>query len=226
MATDNYHKEHRLRIKERFLNEGMDSFSSHQVLELLLFYGIPHKDTNATAHKLLDKFGSLSGVFNADYNELSAEPGLGPHSALLLKMIPELARRYSKDRWNKKTQITDSKSAGTYAVSLFIGIEKEVFYMICLDSQSHVIMPVRISEGTINEAMIYPRDIIENALRYKATMVIFSHNHPGGSTEPSLADMEMTRKLSKALDIISVRIMDHIIVAGEMYYSLAEKHLI
>jgi len=130
------------------------------------------------------------------------------------------------DRWNKKTQIIDSKNAGYYAASLFVGIEYEAFYMICLDSQGRVIYPVLISEGTINEAMIYPRLVIENALRHKTAMVILSHNHPGGSVEPSIADIEMTKKLSKALDIISVKIMDHIIVAGDKFASLAEKHLI
>ena len=226
MASTNNHKGHRQRMKERFISEGIDSFSNHQVLELLLFYGIPYKDTNETAHQLLQRYGSISGVFNADYIELAAEPGLGPHAALLIRMMPELARRYSQDRWDNKTQITDSKSAGLYAISLFIGIEYEAFYMICLDSQSRISMPVRISDGTINEAMVYPRVIVENALRYKAAMVILSHNHPGGSTEASLADVEMTKKLSKALEVVGVKIMDHIIVAGEKYASLAEKRLL
>ena len=226
MANNINHEGHRQRMKQRFVQEGIDSFSDFQVLELLLFFGIPYKDTNGMAHQLLKKFGSLSGVLNADYHELSAEPGLGPHAALLVRMIPGLARRYSMDRWNSKTQITDSKNAGIYAASLFVGIEHEVFYMICLDSQSRVIMPVLISEGTINEAMIYPRDIVEHALRHKTAMVILSHNHPGGSLEPSLADIEMTKKLMKALEVISVKIMDHIIVAGDRFTSLAEKRLI
>ena len=226
MANINHHKGHRQRMKERFVHDGMDSFSDYQVLELLLFFGIPYKDTNEIAHMLLNKYGSLSGVFNADFHELSAEPGLGPHAALLIRMIPGLARRYSMDRWNAKTQITDTDKAGKYAASLFIGIEYEAFYMICLDSQNHVIMPVLIGEGTINEAMIYPRLIVEHALRHKTVVVILAHNHPGGSTEPSLADIEMTKKLSKALEVISVKIMDHIIVAGDKYSSLAKKRLI
>ena len=219
------HEGHRKRMKQRFLSEGMDSFNDYQVLEMLLYYGIPYKDTNATAHVLFEKYGSLSGVFGADYRELSETPGISSHVAILIKMVPELTRRYSMDRWKEKTQITDSKNAGLYATSLFIGIEYEAFYMICLDSQSRVIMPVLISEGTIDEAMIYPRVIVENALRHKAAIVILSHNHPGGSTEPSPADIEMTKKLQGTLEIISVKIMDHIIVAGEKYTSLAEKRL-
>jgi len=225
MASKN-HEGHRQRVKRRFIAEGMDSFSSYQVLEMLLFYAIPYKDTNEAAHNLLNTYGSLSGVFSADYHELAKIPGVGPHAAILIRMIPELARLYTKDRWKDKTQITDSKNAGLFATSLFIGIEYEAFYMICLDSQNRVIIPVLISKGTINEAMIYPRIVVENALRHKAVMVILSHNHPGGSTEPSPADIHMTKKLTKALEVISVKIMDHIIVAGDKFTSLAEKRLI
>lgn len=220
------HEGHRQRMKARFLSEGLASFSSHQILELLLFFGIPYRDTNEAAHMLLNKYGSLSNVFNADYYELSALPGIGSHAAILIRMIPDLARSYTMDRWKSRTQIVDSKSAGLYAVSLFIGFEYEAFYMICLDSQNKVIHPVLISEGTINEAMIYPRLIVENALRYKTAAVIFTHNHPGGSIEPSNADIDLTKKLKTALNVISVKTIDHIIVAGEDYISLAEKRLV
>ncbi|MCL2058854.1 MAG: DNA repair protein RadC [Oscillospiraceae bacterium] len=220
------HRGHRQRMKDRFLSEGMDAFSVFQVLEMLLFFGVPHKDTNGLAHALLERFGSLSGVFNASHHELLEVPGLGPHAATLICMVPGLARRYATDRWKDKTQITDSKKAAAYAASLFVGVEYEVFYMICLDSQNHVIMPVLISRGTINEAMVYPRAIIENALRHKASVVILTHNHPGGSTEPSAADAHMTKRLTAALETISVNVMDHIIIAGKNYTSLAEKRML
>ena len=220
------HEGHRQRLKRHFISEGLDSFNKYQVLELLLFFGIPYRDTNEAAHILLEKYGSLSGVFNAGYHELAAIPGIGAHAATLIHMVPGLARRYSMDRWDDRTQLTDVKKAGSYAKTLFVGLEYEAFYIICLDSQNRVIMPALISEGTINEAMIYPRLVVENALRHKAAMVILSHNHPGGSVEPSPADVEMTKKLSKALEVISVRIMDHIIVAGEKFASFAEKGLI
>lgn len=220
------HDDHRQRVKARFLDEGMESFSDIQVLELLLFYGIPYKNTNDCAHVLLEKYGTISGVFSADYVDLSETPGIGPHAAVLLNLVPALTRRYEKDRWGERTQITDVKRAGAYAASLFVGDEYEAFYMICMDSQNRVIKPVLVSRGTINEAMIYPRIIVENALRHKAAVVILSHNHPGGSTEPSFADIDITKKLAKALEIISIKVMDHIIVAGNKYLSLAEKRII
>lgn len=222
----NIHKGHRERLKSRFINEGLDAFSSHQKLELLLFYGIPYKDTNELAHTLLNKYGSLSGVMNADYHELARIKGIGPHAALLVKLAPALARSYSMDRWRDKPQITGVADAGKYAASLFVGLEKEAFYMICLNAQNRVIEPVLINEGTINEAMVYPREIIESAIRYKTSTVILSHNHPSGSTEPSSADVDMTKKLRAALAVINVKVMDHLIVSGEKYLSLAERQLI
>jgi len=220
------HSGHRYRMKERFLHEGLDAFNDHQVLELLLFYGIPYRDTNGLAHQLLTKYGSLSGVFNADFFELKKTKSLGSHAAFLIRMMPSLARRYAMDRWDKRIQITDSRAGAKYAASLFIGFEYETFYMICLDSQNQVITPVQISKGTINETTIYPRVVIEDALRHKTAVVILAHNHPGGSTEPSPADIDMTKKLIKALSVISVRVMDHLIISGESYTSLAEHKLI
>ena len=220
---DNVNKGHRDRLKTRFLNEGLQGFPPHQVLELLLFFGIPYKDTNEYAHRLITEYGSLSGVLNADYRDLAAFKGIGPHAALLLKLIPELARRYAMDRWKDRPQIKNVADAGLYASTLFIGLEHEAFYMICMNAQNRVINPALISEGTVNEAMVYPRIILENAFRFNCVTAIFAHNHPGGSTEPSRADIEMTKKLKKALECVSIQVMDHIIVAGGDYLSMAEK---
>jgi len=220
------HSGHRQRMKERFLHEGIDKFSDYQVLELLLFFGVPYKDTNGLAHTLLDRYGTLSGVLNADYYELKEIKEMGAHASLLVSLIPALAQRYSRDRWRGKPQIANTNDAGMYSASLFVNEVYEAFYMICLDSQNRVVMPVRMSKGTINEAMIYPRLIVENALRHKAAMVILAHNHPGGSTDPSSADIEITKKLAAALAVITVGVMDHIIVAGENFLSFADKRLI
>lgn len=220
------HDGHRQRVKDCFIYEGIDAFSNYQVLEFLLFYAIPHKNTNEMAHLLLDRYGSLSGVFNADYYDLLSVPGIGQHTALLIKLMPALTRRFTRDRWKERTKLTDIQNAGKFVASLYVGYEYEAFYMVCMDSQSRVIMPVLLGEGTVNEAMIYPRLVMENALRHRAVGVILSHNHPSGSLEPSLADIEITKKLAKALDVINVNVMDHIIVAGDKFVSLSEKRLI
>jgi DNA repair protein RadC len=222
----NCHSGHRQRMKERFLSEGLDSFDDHQVLELLLFYGIPMKDTNGLAHSLMDTFGGLSGVFEADYPDLRGAGALGENAALLVKLMPQLAKRYMRDRWKDRPCIDNTAKAGDYAKTLYIGKNYEVFYLICMDSQNRVNRAVPVCNGTINEALVYPRLIVENALRHNANSVILSHNHPGGGTSASKADIEITKRLKQSLEAISVKVMDHIIVAGDQYISFAEKGLL
>lgn len=220
------HTGHRKRLKNRFLEEGLDSFEPHQVLELLLFFSIPRRDTNEIAHKLLKKFGSLSGVFEADIKELVKVEGIGENSAFLISMIPHLSRRYLNDKWRDKPELNSSSKAGEYAISLFAGRTYEVFYVICLDAQNRVNYAALVHEGTINEAPIYPRIIVETALRHKANSVILAHNHPGGSLNPSRGDIEATKVIKNALESISIKVVDHIIVCGERYVSFAERGLL
>lgn len=220
------HSGHRKRLKKRFLEEGLDSFEPHQVLELILFFSIPRKDTNETAHKLLERFGSLSGVFEAGVKELTDVEGIGENSAFLISMIPQLSRRYLNDRWRDKPELNSSSKAGDYAVSLFAGRTYEVFYVICLDAQNRVNHAALVHEGTINEAPVYPRIIVETALRHKANSVILAHNHPGGSLNPSRGDIEATKVIKNALEAISIKVIDHIIVCGWEYVSFAERGLL
>lgn len=220
------HEGHRERIKKRFLNEGLDSFEDHQVLELLLFYAIPRKDTNELAHTLINKYGSLSAVFEADPVELATTIGISDNSAVLLSLIPYLSRYYLKDKWSKNEIIDSSTKAGKYLLDLFAGRNYEMFYLICLDVQNKVINASLVHEGTVNEVHIYPRIIVETALRYKANSVILAHNHPSGSIEISIADEEATKKIKLALNAISIQVMDHIIVAGNHYVSFAEKGIL
>jgi DNA repair protein RadC len=222
---DNMHEGHRKRLKERFLKEGLDSFEPHQVLEMLLFYSIPRKDTNEIAHKLLEKFGSLSGVFEADINDLYNTEGIGENSAYLLTLIPSISRRYFNDKWGEKPVLDSSAKAGQFAVSIFMGRTYEAFYLICLNSQNRVNYSALIQEGTINESPVYPRLIVETALRHQANSVILAHNHPGGSMNPSRADIEVTECIRVALEAISITVIDHIVVAGDKYVSFAEKGL-
>lgn len=216
------HEGHRKRLKMRFLKEGLDSFEPHQVLELLLFYSIPRRDTNELAHKLLERFGSLSAVFDADIKDIVKVPGIGENSAFLLTLIPQLARRYNNDKWGPKPELNSSTKAGKYAVSLFGGRTYEAFFIICLDAQNRVNYSELVHEGTINEAAVYPRLLVEAAIRHKANSVILAHNHPGGTLNPSRADIEATRTICTALESISIKVLDHIIVCGDEYYSFAE----
>jgi DNA repair protein RadC len=220
------HEGHRNRLKKRFLEEGLDGFEDHQILELLLFYAIPRRDTNETAHNLINKFGSLSGVLEADPRELAATPGIGENCTVLLTLIPSLTRIYQKDRWGARPTLNNTNKAGEYVLTLCAGRTYEVFYIICLDAQHNVIYPALVQEGTIDQAAVYPRNIVETALRHKAHSVILAHNHPGGSPAPSAQDIEVTKKIRTALESISISVLDHIIAAGQRYVSCMEKGLI
>lgn len=220
------HAGHRQRVRNRYLSEGLDSFTDHQVLEMLLFYCIPMKDTNELAHKMINEFGTLAGLFEADPKDISRRCGVSENTAILVSMVPSLTRRYFKGKWGEKPVLSSSSKAGEYAVSLFAGRTYEVFFVLCLDSQNRVNYAALVHEGTINEAPVYPRIIVETALRHQANSVILAHNHPGGSIKPSKADIEVTKKITEALRAISISVMDHIIVAGDNYVSLAEQGMI
>lgn len=224
--TQNLHAGHRQRVKLRYLAEGLDSFADHEALEMLLFYAIPMKDTNQLAHQLLNEFGSLANLFEADPQDIERRCGVSEHASLLISLIAALTRRYLQEKRGKRPLLTGSTQAGDYAVSLFIGRTYEAFYLICLNSQNRVNYASLVQRGTINEAPVYPRIIVETALRHQANAVIFAHNHPGGSLQPSTADRKITEQLIRALQPISIAVVDHIIVAGEKYYSFAEHHLL
>ncbi|MEG1662312.1 MAG: JAB domain-containing protein, partial [Clostridiales bacterium] len=208
------HAGHRERLKKRAVQEGLDSFDAHQLLELLLFYAIPYKDTNELAHQLIDKFGNFAAVLDADYQQLLMIKGVGPNTAALLTMIPGLCRRYQLDSWGERVHIDCGYTLGEYCVNLFIGCSYEKFYMVCLDSQSRVIQTVLVNEGTINEVSVYPRLVVENALRYKAHSVALAHNHPGGTLRSSAGDVQLTKRLTAVLNEININVNDHIIVCG------------
>jgi len=220
------HKGHRQRVKTRYLAEGLDAFEDHQVLEMLLFYCIPMRDTNELAHRMIREFGSLSGLFEADPEDICKRCGVSENTAILVSMVPSLARRYLKGKWGNKPVLNSSAKAGEYAVSLFAGRIYEAFFVICLDTQNRVNYAALVHEGTINEAPVYPRLIVETVLRHQANSVILAHNHPGGSLAPSNADIEITKKIAAAIEAISVKVIDHIIVAGDKYYSFAERGLL
>ncbi|MDD3305746.1 MAG: DNA repair protein RadC [Acetobacterium sp.] len=222
----NLHKGHRQRVKTRVINEGIDSFEDHQVLELLLFYCIPMKDTNELAHQLIGHYGSLSAVFDANPQDLCEQAGVTENSALLLSLIPALARRYQQGKFRQKAVLNSTTKAGEYTMALFTGRLNEAFYVICLDSQNKVNQATLLHEGTINEAPVYPRLIVETALRHQAASIILAHNHPGGSRQPSQADVGVTKKIIAATEAIGITVVDHIIVAGEGYFSFAENRML
>ena len=214
------HSGHRERLRTRFLREGLDGFEDHQVLELLLFEVIPRHDTNPVAHLLIERFGSFSSVLEADPKDLASVGGIGPKAAAFLSMLPDVTRRYFYDRVrHARKTLNTSEAAAEYLVPLMAGRPEEVFYLICLDSRLRVLYPALISEGTVKDALVHPRHVVEAAIRHKAASAILAHNHPAGTVRPSGHDHAITKRLVQALGAIHIQVVDHIIVAGEQIYS-------
>lgn len=220
--ADSIHKNHRKRVKERFLQEGLDHFSDVQALELLLFYSIPQGDTNPLAHELLKRFGSLAQVLEASPEELQKVSGIGEHSALLLRLINEMSRYYLVNRTSKITILSTVESCARYIVPYFYGRRNETVFLLCLDAKCKVLCCREVGEGSVNSAGISIRRIVEAALSVNATSVVLAHNHPSGVALPSDEDLATTRRLAEALKSVEVHLVDHIVVADDDYISMVQ----
>ena len=214
---DNPHKFHRARLKARFKKEGLRHFEDHNILELLLFYGIPQKDTNALAHALLNKFGSLSAVFDADIGELCKVKGIGENAATLIKMIPQLSRAYLMDKETRYPNFSDLHDLGTYLVNYFIGEKNEKLIAVLLNNRCDMIDIIEVSEGTVNRAEGYLRKIAEAAFSLNASSFVLAHNHPDGNCVPSAADISLTKHYSSIFRDLGLTMAEHIVVGGVSY---------
>jgi DNA repair protein RadC len=208
-------------MKERFLREGFENFEPHNILEMLLFFSIPQKDTNELAHTLIDRFGSVSGVFDASFSELTDVPGIKEHSATLLKMMPQIARLYVTEKNDTGGEILASiEKIGKYFKNKYIGVNKETVYLLLLDNKYKIIDCLKIHEGSVNSAAITIRVLVEEALLRKASAAVIAHNHPSGVAVPSPEDLYTTRNIREAFSIIGIEFMAHILVAGNRYVNI------
>ena len=216
------HEGHRKRLKKRFIKEGLDGFEQHNLLELLLFYAIPQKDTNPLAHELMDRFGSLAGVMDAQMCRLIEVPGVGENTALLLKLIPQLCRAYLVSKQDGEVCICNAEQAGRYLQPHFFGSCNEKVFLVCLDAKCKILNLVTLVEGGINSAQIDIRQVVEHALYAKATSVILAHNHTSGIALPSEEDEKTTRAVQNALKAVGITLSDHIIFADGDFVSMEQ----
>jgi len=216
------HHGHRDRLKEQFLQTGLEGFPDHVKLELLLFFAIPRIDTNELGHRLIKYFGSLSAVLDAPYDELLKLEGVGPNAALIIKLIPQFAAAYMEDQAKDIEILDTAEKAGTYLVPKFMGRTNEVVYIVSLTSQRKVISCRLVHEGSINSAEISMRRIVEVCVQTNASSVIVAHNHPNGAPLPSGNDLQTSIQITKTLKSIGVEILDHIIVAGTEFTSIGK----
>lgn len=217
----NIHEGHRERLRQRFLKEGLDGFQPHNVLELLLFYSIPVKDTNEEAHALINNFGSLSSVFDASFEDLCKIKGIGEKTATLIKLMPELFRKYEVDKVNnEETVLNTCELVAEYVSKYFKGVTEERLYLLCLDSAFRVLCFEQISTGTVNVAPVNNRRIVELAYRFNASNIILVHNHPSGVVAPSKADVNATVSLVELFKSLGIKLNDHMIIGnGEDFFS-------
>jgi len=216
------HDGHRQRLKQRFLEEGLDNFTDIQVLELLLFYCIPRKDTNPIAHRLLDHFGGLSQVLEASPEQLQKVPGIGESAATFLSLITEVGRYYLVDRSTRERILNTIDDCGKYLVPFFFGRSKETVFLLCLDAKGKVLCCRFVGEGSVNSANISLRQIVEIALGVNASMVVLAHNHPSGVALPSGEDLATTKRIAQALYMMDVVLADHIVVADDDFVSVVQ----
>ena len=216
------HDGHREKMRSRFLAAGLEPFADHEALELLLYYAIPRADTNPIAHRLLERFGSLSGVLEAAPDELLKIDGMGDTAAQLICLIPQLERRHFIDRSGKANILNSTSKCGQYLVPFFHGEQEEVVYLLCLDAKCKALCCVPVHRGSITVASISVRKIVQAALNQNAASVVLAHNHPSGYALPSQEDLDTTRTLQTALQSVGIVLADHIIVADDDYVSLAD----
>jgi len=217
-------KGHRKRVKERFWREGPESFTDEDLLELLLFFGIPQKDTRGLARELLEAFGGrLDAILDAEPETLFKFPNLGPNSILPLKVVHEVARRYLRARSLGGTYLKSSKEVYEYLLYELKGEKREVFLTIYLAADNKVISLERLFEGTITESAVYPREVFGKAYNLKASKIILAHNHPSGNLTPSEEDKRLTKLFLLAGKLLHVRVLDHLIISETGYFSFAEE---
>lgn len=220
------HDGHRSRLREKFAEYGLDSFNDINALEMLLFYSIPRKDTNEIAHRLLEHFGSLHDVFSASTEELMEVPGISFNSAVLISMLPQMMKKVGISRTRDIRQINSTYDAADYLIPRFINEQDEVLLLLCLNNNNEIICCREVARGTVNSVDASSRRIVELALKNKAASVILSHNHPSGIAAPSREDDYITSCIYKALHTVDIYLEDHIVVAGEKYFSMANAGLL
>lgn len=205
------HAGHRSRMKNRFLKTGLDSFEPHEVLELLLFYAIPKRDTNKIAHDLIENFGSIAGVLNAPYELLIQVNGIGEHAAILLKQLPQIFRLYSEDMAKHGETMDTPDKWKEFLRAKFIGRTNEALFVAGIDDFARFVACELISQGGRKTVSLSCEAIIRFAMRWNVDRLVLAHNHPNGVATPSIQDKIKTQELVSALKILNMTLVDHFV---------------
>lgn len=219
-------KGHRKRLRERFLQGGLDGFLDYEIVELLLTLGTPRKDCKLVAKEATKKFGGLRGVLEAAPEELRQIKGLGPHNIFGLKLFQALSMHYAKEKLPKKIAFDSPQVVATFLQEKIGREKKEHFYILALDSRNNLVKMNNVSTGTLDTNLVHSREVFKEAIQASAAKVIIAHNHPSGDPEPSEGDLVITNRLVEAGKILEIAVVDHIIVTSNNFLSFKERKLL
>jgi len=217
---------HRQRLREKFLRGGLKGFLDYEIIELLLTLGTPRRDCKEQAKEAIREWRTLGGVIEAPDDELQKIRGIGPNNVFGIRLIQEVSRRYLKDKMMSKPFCHSSKEVFDYLYHALRDVKREQFKVIFLDIKNQILEEKTLFEGTVDSSAVYPREVMKDALRYNATSLIFVHNHPSGDPDPSECDKDLTRDLVFAAQVMQVKVLDHIIIGSNRYFSFADQGLI
>jgi len=217
---------HRQRLRHRFLQGGAAALQDYELLELLLTYALPRADIKPLAKDLLAHFGTFTKILDATPEALMEIGGLKEASATLIRLVKACSEYYLKEEALQRQPIKSLATLVDYCRTAMGGLADEQFRVIFLNSQNEVIAEEIVQEGTVNQTVVYPRKVLELALKHKATGLILVHNHPSGNLTPSVADQELTRTIIKASRALNLTVHDHLIISRQGYCSLAEKNML
>jgi DNA repair protein RadC len=217
---------HRERLRQRFIEGGIERFTDEEVIEFLLTLGTPRKDVKLQAREALKQYGTLSGVLSAPLDELKTIKGLGEKNVLYLKLVHEVAGRYLRDRIIKTQFFNSSKAVYEYLFHSMRDLKREVFRVIFLNRKNELVSDQDVFQGGLTGSAVYPAEIMKLALNSNAAALVFVHNHPSGDPQPSAEDRNLTKNLVWAAQLLSVQVLDHIIIGNNRYFSFADEGVI
>lgn len=218
---------HRDRLRKKYLQGGYSAFHEYEILEMFLTYAIPRRDTKPMAKELLERFGDLDGVVSANLDELSQVSGIKENSAIFLKLLGDLSKNLYKGEMKREgVQLKDKSSLLRYLRSEIGFSTREEFRVIFLNNYNILVGSETLFVGTIDKSAVYPREIVEKVLQYRAKGIIFAHNHPSGNLRPSKQDIAITEHMQEVLEMLDIKLLEHIIITKDGYFSFLEEGLI
>ena len=224
MAEHKRHQGHCQRMRERVQNYGLDSLADHEVLEYILYTTNAQRDTNDIAYNLLERFGDFASVLEASEEELCTVEGVGPASARLLHMLPQVSRFYGRSRLDEKRCYKTTEQLGSYLTAKFAWTDHERALLVSLSPRHHIKAAVWLREGTSDRVSLDVKDVVSAAIKGGTDMVVLAHNHPNGVALPSMEDMEATGSIARALGLVNIHLLDHFILTDKECLSMREEN--